>query len=268
MSSTASAGTPPARVFIKVWDPIVRIGHWAMVFCFAALYIKSDKFPLHIYAAYVIMAYMLFRILYGLVGPRAVRFWTFMYSPKTMVKYGIDSVVGHPMHTISHNPLGGAMVFALIFIMLATGALGLMLYSAGQEMGPLGDMVPSDWEDELTTVTLFGQDIVIGLKDLHIWVGNFAASLVMLHLIGNCWASACHKTNHVLGMITGVKDAEVTDPELKYYKQVPEPRFAINLTKSVGPVFTEIILITGILVCIVWPLVEVFSWINRFIPSY
>lgn len=266
--NSQSTPAPVERVFIKVWDPIVRVGHWAMVVCFVALYFKSDKFPLHVYAAYGIMGYMSFRILYGLVGPRAVRFWTFIYSPKTMIKYGIDSVVGHPMHTISHNPLGGAMVFALIFSMLGTGVLGLMLYSAGQEMGPLGDSIPSDWEDEFTTVTLFGREIVLGLKDLHIWSGNAAASLVTLHLIGNCWASACHKTNHVLGMITGVKDAEVTDPELKYYKQVSAPRFASNLTNSVGPVATEIILIVGILLCLVWPLIEIFSWLNRFMPSY
>ena len=259
--------TPQQRVFVKVWDPIVRIGHWAMVLCFAALYVKSSKFPLHVYAAYVIMGYMAFRIIYGLVGPRAVRFWTFIYSPKTMIKYGIDSVVGHPMHTISHNPLGGLMVFALIISMLAAGALGLMLYSAGQELGPLGNMVPSDWEDEFMTLTLFGHSEVLGLKDLHIFSGNVAASLVTCHLLGTLWATAVHKSGHVIGMITGVKDAMVGDPELKYYKQVPAPRFARNLSESAGAFITEIVLVLGILICIVWPLIELFAWLNRFMPS-
>lgn len=259
---------PPERVFVKVWDPIVRIGHWAMVLCFAALYLKSSKFPLHVYAAYVIMGYMCFRIVYGFIGPRAVRFWTFIYSPKTMLKYGIDSVVGHPMHTISHNPLGGLMVFGLLFSMLGTGVLGLMLYSAGQELGPLGNMVPSEWEDELTTLTLFGNTFPIGLKDIHIWCGNVAASLVTCHLLGTLWATAVHKSGHVIGMITGIKDAINDDPELKYYEQVAAPRFAKNLTDSVGPAITEIVVVTGILVCLVWPLIEFFSWVNRFIPSY
>lgn len=259
---------PPKRVFVKVWDPLIRIGHWAMVLCFAALYIKASKFPLHAYAAYIIMGYMCIRIIYGLIGPRAVRFWTFIYSPKTMIKYGIDSVVGHPMHTISHNPLGGLMVFGLIFFMLGTGALGIMLYSSGQELGPLGSTIPSEWEDEFFTMALFGQNMVVGLKDLHIFCGNVAASLVTCHILGTLWATAVHKSGHVIGMITGVKDAMADDPELKFYKQVSAPRFAKNLSDSVGPAITEVILISGILICLVWPLIELFGWLNKFIPSY
>jgi cytochrome b len=266
--SDQDTNIPHKRVFIKVWDPIVRIGHWLMVLAFFSLYFRSSKFPLHVYAAYTIMAIMSFRIIWGFVGPRAARFWTFIYSPKTMIKYGIDSVVGEPMHTISHNPLGGAMVFALIFGMLGTGVLGLMLYSAGQELGPLGSMVPSEWEDELTTVTLFGNTFPIGLKDLHIWAGNIAASLVTCHLLGNFWATACHKSNHVIGMITGVKDANADDPELKYYKQVDEPRFARNLNRAAGPLISEMVLVAGILICLVWPLVELFTWANRFMPTF
>ena len=266
--STQDSVAPVPRVFVKVWDPIVRIGHWVLVLAFAALYFRSNKFPLHVYAGYVIMGYMSFRILWGFIGPRAARFWTFIYSPKVMIKYGVDSVVGHPLHTISHNPLGGSMVFALLISMLGTGVLGILLYSAGQEMGPLGDSIPSEWEDEFMTITLFGNEIVLGLKELHIWCGNIAASLVTMHLIGNMWATACHKSNHVVGMITGVKDAEITDPELKYYKQVPKPRFAANLNDSVGPVAAEAILVVGILVCLVWPLVELFAGLNQFMPSY
>lgn len=266
--SNENTNNPPKRVFIKVWDPVVRIGHWLMVFAFFSLYFKSSKFPLHVYAAYIIMTIMSFRIIWGFIGPRAARFWTFLYSPKTMIKYGIDSVVGHPMHTISHNPLGGAMVFALIITMLVTGALGLMLYSSGQEMGPLGDMVPSEWEDEFTTLALFGHSFTLGLKDLHIFCGNVAASLVTCHLLGNFWATAVHKSNHVVGMITGIKDANADDPELKYYKESAAPRFARNLNESVGPVLGEMILVAGILVCIIWPLVELFAWVNKYIPSF
>jgi cytochrome b len=263
-----AASNLTGRVFVKVWDPVVRIGHWTMVLCFCALFFRSGKFPLHVYAAYIVMAIMVFRIVWGFAGPHAARFWTFMFSPKTMIQYGIDSVAGHPMHTISHNPLGAAMVFALIISMLGTGALGLMLYSAGQEMGPLGDMVPADWENEFTTLTLFGNTFPIGLKELHIWCGNVAAALVTCHVLGTLWATAVHKTAHVIGMISGVKDAMPDDPELKFYKQVAPPRFARNLNEAAGPAMTEIILVTGILVCIAWPVVEFLTWLNQFIPSY
>lgn len=268
MNAQENNHAPSERVFVKVWDPLVRIGHWTMVLAFCALYFRSDKFPLHVYAAYIVMAIMLFRIVWGFVGPHAARFGTFIFGPKTMIKYGIDSVVGTPMHTISHNPLGAAMVFALIIAMLGTSALGVMLYSAGQELGPLGDSIPPEWETEFTTVTLFGNAITIGLKDLHIWCGNVAAALVTCHVLGTLWATAVHKTAHVIGMITGVKDAMKDDPELKHYQQVPPPRFARNLNEAAGPAMTEIILVAGILTCIAWPLVELLTWLNRFMPAY
>lgn len=260
--------TEPNRVYIHVWDPIIRIGHWLLVLCFGAVYFYADKFPLHVYAAYFIMAYMLFRIVWGFVGPRPARFSAFIYGPKNLIKYGIDSVVGHPAHTISHNPLGGLMVLGLIIAMLVCGTLGIMLYSAGQEMGLLGNLVPSQWETDLFLWPVFGKQFTVGLKDLHIWSGNIAASLVVAHFLGNLWSTAVHRYRPVVGMITGVKDADKSDPELKYYAPAQEPTFAKNLYDATGPATSEAILVAGILICIAWPLIEFLVWVNRFIPSY
>lgn len=256
------------RIFIHVWDPMVRIGHWTLVLCFGAVYFYSDKFPLHVYAAYVIMAYMLFRIAWGFLGPRAARFSAFVFRPSVVIRYGVDSLVGHPRHTISHNPLGGIMIIMIILSMLSCGVLGMMLYSAGQEMGFLGDMVPSDWEEEWLTFSVAGHHVTLGLKQLHQWSGNIAASLVVAHVLGNLWSTGIHRYRPVVGMITGVKDADPTDPELPYYSRAAEPRLAKNLYDAVGPVVSETILVAVILIAFMWPVLELLAWINRFVPSY
>lgn len=256
------------RIYLKVWDPIVRVGHWLMVLCFAALYFPSDKFPLHAYAGYLIMGYMAFRIVWGFVGPRAVRFKTFLVGPSATIRYGLDSVLGEPKHTVSHNPLGAWMVVWLILSMLATGVLGLMLYSAGQELGPLGNVVPPEWEGEFITLTFLEHSLTIGLKELHHWTGNIAASLVTLHLVGNLWTTALHRSNPVIGMITGVKDADKDDPECRYYQEVSPPKFARALNLSVGPAVGETIVVIVILTCLVWPLVELLAWLNQFMPAF
>jgi cytochrome b len=258
----------PKRIYLKVWDPIVRIGHWAMVLCFASLYFPSDKFPLHTYAAYIIMAYMIFRIVWGFIGPRSVRFTTFLKGPSETIRYGRDSLVGQTRHTISHNPLGGWMILWLIISMLLTGALGVMVYSAGQELGPLGNSVPAAWEGEIFLLSVFQYSVPVGLKDLHHWSGNLAASLVTLHVIGNLWTTALHRSQPIVGMITGVKDAEQDDPERHYYREVPAPRLAGALSRSVGPAISEVILIIVILTCLVWPLVELLTWLNQFMPAF
>ncbi len=258
----------PRRVYLKVWDPLVRVGHWVMVLCFASLYFPSDKFPLHAYAAYIIMATMLFRILWGFIGPHSVRFKTFLRGPVETLRYGRDSLLGQPRQTISHNPLGGWMILWLIISMLITGALGILLYSAGQELGPLGNRVPADWEAEVFVVSISQYTIPIGLKDLHHWSGNIAASLVTLHIVGNLWTTALHQSQPVVGMITGVKDADKGDPECRYYREASAPRLARALNRSVGPTLSETILIVGILTCLIWPLVELLIWLNRFMPAF
>ncbi|WVN41264.1 cytochrome b/b6 domain-containing protein [beta proteobacterium MWH-UniP1] len=268
MSVSKSKTAAPGRVYIRVWDPIVRIGHWLLVLCFAAVYFYADKFPLHAYAAYLIMAYMAFRIFWGVIGPRPVRFRAFVYSPKAVLRYGQDSLHGHSPHTISHNPLGGLMVISLILIMLICGVLGLMVYSAGQEMGLLGSLVPSHWEGEWFTLRLFNETHSIGLKELHHWSGNLAALLVAAHVIGNLITTALHRSRPVVGMITGVKDADRDDPELAYYPKTSAPQLANSLYRALGPVGSELVIVLGILLLVTWPLVELLVWANRFIPSY
>lgn len=156
----------------------------------------------------------------------------------------------------------------LILSMLITGVLGLMLCSAGQELGPLGSLIPPVWEGEIFTMLFGGSPVTIGLKDLHHWSGNIAASCVTLHLVGNLWTTALNQSNPVIGMITGIKDADKDDPERQYYQEVAPPRFARALNLSVGPVVGETILIIVILTCLIWPLVELLIWINQFLPAF
>jgi cytochrome b len=40
---------------VKVWDPIVRIGHWTLVVAFFTAYFTEDDFlTQHVYAGYVV----------------------------------------------------------------------------------------------------------------------------------------------------------------------------------------------------------------------
>jgi len=42
---------------IKVWDPVVRIGHWTLVIAFFTAYFTEDDFlTIHVWAGYIIGA--------------------------------------------------------------------------------------------------------------------------------------------------------------------------------------------------------------------
>jgi cytochrome b len=56
---------------VKVWDPLVRVFHWSLVFLFLLAFITEDDWlDLHVLAGYAVSFLIGFRLLWGLVGTR------------------------------------------------------------------------------------------------------------------------------------------------------------------------------------------------------
>ncbi|MGB5870940.1 MAG: cytochrome B, partial [Albidovulum sp.] len=63
---------------VKVWDPVVRIFHWALVMCFGANALVVDaESDLHQTIGYGVVGLIGLRIVWGLVGTRHARFADF-----------------------------------------------------------------------------------------------------------------------------------------------------------------------------------------------
>lgn len=249
------------EAIIKVWDWLVRIGHWLMVIFFAIIYLRYRKFPLHAYAGYLMLAIVIVRIAWGVVGTKAALFRSFLFSPKELLHYAIQAARGHAGYYISHNPMGSWMVYFLLAIMLLNGSLGLMLYSSGQELGPLGASVPYAWEDTLTV--------------LHKTLGHIAAALIMLHIIGVIWAAQAHRENYVLAMLTGYKrvprsverlqtDGYATAAE----SVIPAPLRPMERWLSYQRPFVGSLLLIVAIVLVVQELIFVAEAINAYLPYW
>ena len=197
---------------IRVWDRLVRIGHWLLVLSFIVLYVRYKKFPLHTYAGYMVLTLIIIRVVWGFIGSRAARFRTFLYAPREMWNYLQLAFKGHAPYYFSHNPMGAAMVFFLLSAVFINSILGLILYSSGQQLGPFGAFFPDTWEDSLSVV--------------HEWIGHIVAMAVVMHVLGVIWAAWLHRENYVMAMLTGYRRmprsaaALLTEDEKK--SRVPE----------------------------------------------
>jgi cytochrome b len=181
---------------IKVWDPLIRSFHWALVCAFAIAFVTEDEWlVLHVYAGYTIVALLAVRLCWGFIGTRHARFRDFVRPPREALNY-LKRIIAHRSRRyIGHNPAGGLMILALLISLLITSLSGLVTYGI-EGFGPMADWLQGHgvWNDET-------------FEEIHEFFANFTLMLVGIHLAGVVVGSLAHRENLVRAMITGTKRA-------------------------------------------------------------
>jgi cytochrome b len=196
---------------ITVWDPLVRLFHWILVLAFVFAFcsqsgwfakIREQLLPeewlqtLHIWAGYTIAGLLLFRLIWGLIGPRYARFSDFIYGPRDIFAYVKAVLTLQAPRHLGHNPAGGAMIIILLLSLAITVSAGLMLYGAEKGLGPLAGLLMDSSDNAIDA-----------FRAVHKFFANFTVILVIGHLIGVIWESLLHRENLARAMITGRKRA-------------------------------------------------------------
>lgn len=182
---------------IKVWDLLVRFGHWTLVAAFATAYIsEGEVMPLHSIAGYTIATVVLIRILWGFLGTRHARFSDFVRGPGATIGYLRSILSGTAERHLGHNPAGGAMILALLVALAGTVTCGMVLYGIEEGAGPLAGWVAGAHLDEDTW------------EEAHEIFANGTLVLIALHVAGVIHASRAQGENLVKAMFTGRKRVE------------------------------------------------------------
>ena len=156
---------------IRVWDLPTRFFHWGLVACIFGSAISGlvggSALAWHFRFGYGVIALLVFRIVWGLVGGRWSRFGAFIYAPQSILDYIRGS--GKPEHSVGHSPLGALSVFALLMFLAAQVSTGLMSDDEVAFSGPLTHLV-SNATVELATFyhAAVGKWVILGLVLLHI----------------------------------------------------------------------------------------------------
>ncbi|MCC7219531.1 MAG: cytochrome b/b6 domain-containing protein [Candidatus Contendobacter sp.] len=203
--------TDRATTEITVWDPLVRLFHWTLVLAFVfAFCSQSDWFEtlresllpeewlqaFHVWAGYTIVGLLLFRLIWGLIGPRYARFSDFIYGPRKIFTYTKAVLTLRAPRHLGHNPAGGAMIIILLLSLTITVSAGLLLYGAEKGLGPLAGLLAGSSDAAIDA-----------FKEVHEFFANFTIILVIGQLIGVVWESLLHRENLARAMITGRKRA-------------------------------------------------------------
>ncbi|RIJ16612.1 cytochrome B [Henriciella mobilis] len=204
---------------VRVWDPVVRIGHWAIVIAFFIAYLSGDEFQgIHHWAGYTVASLVVIRLVWGLLGTRHARFSSFVTGPRAVFRYLRGLMSGKADRHLGHNPAGAAMIIALLLSLAGTTLSGMSLLAVEDGRGPLAGVVATQqssadpvretrsYSDDDENDHEYGDD---GsgevLETVHSAFTYLTLGLVALHILGVVASSFAHRENLVRAMFTGRK---------------------------------------------------------------
>lgn len=186
---------------VRVWDLPTRLFHWLLVLLvtisFVTVEIGGNAMQYHERSGFTILALVLFRLAWGLLGSQPSRFKTFLKGPATVLRYAATTLRREPECHMTHNPLGGWSVAALLTALLVQAGTGLFANDDIATEGPLYGWVSKRTSDWITEAHEFNAGIIVVLIGLHV-------AAVLFHLIYK-------RDNLLVPMITGDKQCDAAD---------------------------------------------------------
>jgi cytochrome b len=159
---------------VTVWDLPTRLFHWtlAVLILFMGVSGKLGLLGPHMAAGPAILALVLFRVIWGLVGSRTSRFSDFVKGPGAIRAY-LKAARRGQSHAIGHNPLGGLSVLALLGLVGSLAVCGLFASDDIMAEGPLAHLVSSGMVKTMSGLHRLGFKLLLALVALHVAAALF-----------------------------------------------------------------------------------------------
>jgi cytochrome b len=189
---------------VRVWDVPIRLFHWLIVALVAAAYAtwRLNWMDWHGWIGDLVLALMLFRLLWGFFGSDTARFSHFLTSPRIAREHLKYAFLREPDRQVGHNPAGGWMVLILLVLLLAETLTGIYVANDIADVGPLTGIVPAAAANAIDASHAILWDVLLAAIALHV-----------LAIVGY---AAVKGQDLVLPLITGTKalPEPVTQPRM------------------------------------------------------
>ncbi|MBM2814962.1 MAG: diheme cytochrome c (N-terminal cytochrome b domain) [Ignavibacteria bacterium] len=184
-----------------IWSLPTRIFHWLLVIgVIGALFTHEDEIiNIHVAFGFMIFFLLIFRIIWGFIGPKYSKFKDFPVSIRKLKEEAKDFGIDEQRHA-GHNPFASIIILLILIDTILTVLSGITLMSShGYGISVLS------MPDKIETI-----------EEIH---GTFAYTLVGLfciHILGNIIDLLIHKKHTALWSIfTGNKNIEGESVKLK-----------------------------------------------------
>lgn len=176
---------------VRIWDLPTRLFHWTLFVCVVALVVTAkiggSAMVWHFRLGHVVLALLLFRLVWGLVGGHWSRFSSFLHAPRDA--WANLRGRGRAELSIGHSPTGALSVVAMMVVLVLQIATGLSSDDEIAFAGPLTRFLPGSLVSQATYYHKgWGQWLVIGLVALHIAAVLFYLWARKQNLIRPMWS--------------------------------------------------------------------------------
>ncbi|HEX4027208.1 MAG TPA: cytochrome b/b6 domain-containing protein [Rhizomicrobium sp.] len=196
MQTDPAVPTPVAGEQVRVWDAPTRLFHWSIVALVFVSWLSADQgyMTVHLWSGLSLLALLLFRLGWGLMGSTTARFGDFLHPPRKVLAYLKTQARGaSPLHA-GHNPAGGLMVMALLAVLLAQVLTGLFANDGLKFSGPLALFVSDDASDQSTRIHGIIFNIILALVWLHVVAVGFHHFVKGDNLVGPMVSGKKHRS--------------------------------------------------------------------------
>jgi cytochrome b len=156
---------------LRVWDLPTRLFHWLFALSVTGAIVTINVGGIwmdwHVRFGIASFVLLLFRMIWGLIGPRYARFSQFIVSPTKTLAY----VRGSSPKQAGHNPLGAWSVLAMLLLFLIQSTSGLFASDDILTQGPFAQYVSNDqvaWFTRIHRLTEYALYAIIALHLLAI----------------------------------------------------------------------------------------------------
>jgi cytochrome b len=155
---------------VRVWDAPIRLFHWLVVALVAAAYAtwRLDWMVWHGWVGDLLLALLLFRLLWGFFGSETARFSRFLTSPRNAFQHLRYALLREPDRQVGHNPAGGWMVLFLLALLLAETLTGIYVANDIADVGPLTGIVPASVANAIDASHAILWDVLLVAIVLHV----------------------------------------------------------------------------------------------------
>jgi cytochrome b len=160
--------------------------HWLLAGLIALSWWAAEYHfdDVHIWSGIAILTLLIFRILWGFVGPKHARFSSFLRGPTGIWRYAKALGAGTMIETAGHNPLGGLSVILLLALVGFQAFTGLFTTDDIIWTGPYNGAVSSEWATNLTHWHHVNFNLILAAVTLHLLAIAFYFLVKKQNLVG------------------------------------------------------------------------------------